>query len=101
LKLIDTNIIMYSLGKAHPLRKSCRDILVNVAHNLIEANINTEVYQELLYVYSLRGERGKAIIVVEEMLALFPNPYPIKRGEVEKAKDLVKNPVLPHGALKT
>ena len=74
---------------------------MNVAHNLIEANINTEVYQELLYVYSLRGERGKAIIVVEEMLALFPNPYPIKRGEVEKAKDLVKNPVLPHGALKT
>ncbi len=81
---------MYALGRPHPLRERCRNILRKVASGKIEANIDTEVFQELLYVYSSRGEREKALIVVEEMLILFSNPYAIKRSEVEKAKDLMK-----------
>ncbi len=81
---------MYALGKSHPLKERCRDILQKIVHDEIMANIDTEVLQELLYVYSARGEREKAIRVVEETLIIFPNPYDIKREEIEKAKDLMK-----------
>jgi hypothetical protein len=81
---------MYALGKPYPLRERCREILLKIAREEVGANIDTEVLQELLYVYSSRGEREKALTVVEEMLILFPNPYSIKREEVEKAKDLMQ-----------
>lgn len=90
MRLIDTNIIMYALGKPHALKENCRNILQDVVNNTIEANIDTEVLQELLYVYSFRGEREKGFKVVEEMLVLFPNPFSIRINEIEKAKDLMK-----------
>lgn len=90
MKLIDTNIIMYALGRAHPLREKCRDIFTGIVNNAVEANIDTELLQELLYVYSSRGEREKGLMVVGDMLNLFPSPYAIKRDEIEKAKDLMK-----------
>lgn len=90
MKLIDTNIIMYALGRDHPLRERCREILLKITYGEIEASIDTEVFQELLYVYSSRGERKKALKVVEDMLILFPNPYVIRKEEVRRAKDLMK-----------
>ncbi len=90
MKLIDTNIIMYALGRSHPLKESCRDVLLNVAREKTEANIDAETLQELLYVYDSRGEREKALKVVEDMFILFPNPYAIKKDEIETAKDLME-----------
>jgi predicted nucleic acid-binding protein len=56
----------------------------------VEANIDTEVLQEILYVYSTRGERVRALKMVEEMLVLFPSPYGIQKEELVKAIDLMK-----------
>lgn len=90
MRLIDTNIIMYALGKPHPLRDPCRELLNKVAREEVEANVDTEVIQELLYVYSSRGEREKGLKVVKEMLVLFPTPFPIRWEEVAQAKELMK-----------
>lgn len=90
MKLIDTNIVMYALGRAHPLRARCQSLLQRVARCEAQANIDTEVMQEFLYVYGSRGERNKGLRVVEEMLTLFPNPYPIRKDEIVKAKDLME-----------
>lgn len=81
---------MYAIGRAHPLREPCREIFQRVAHGETVANIDVEVLQELLYVYSSRGERKKGLDVIEEMLILFPNPFAIRKTEIEKAKDLMK-----------
>lgn len=81
---------MYAVGKPHPLQKPCRSVLEDITQGNLEANINVEVLQELLYVYSSRGERKKGISVVNEILIIFPNPYSIGKSEIVKAKDLMK-----------
>lgn len=63
MKLIDTNIIMYALGRPHPLREKCRNILAGIVNNDVDGNIDVEVLQELLYVYSSRGEREKGLLL--------------------------------------
>ena len=93
MKLIDTNIIMYALGKTHPLKEPCREILQSVACGTIAADIDVEVLQELLYVYSSRGEREKGLKAIEEMLILFPTPFSIRKAEIEEAKDLMRKHV--------
>ena len=81
---------MYALGKPHPLRERCRQLLEQAASGDLEANVDAEVLQELLYVYSSRGDRKKALTVVEEMLILFPSPYAIKGNDILIAKDFMK-----------
>lgn len=61
MKLIDTNIILYSLGREHPLKEPCRKIVAKIASGEIAANIDVEVLQEVLYVYTYRNERIKGI----------------------------------------
>ena len=90
MKLIDTNIIMYAIGKGHPLKEQCKKLLQRVVYGETVANIDVEVLQELLYVYSVRGERRKGLKVIDEMLVPFPDSYSIKIDEIARAKGLMK-----------
>ena len=89
MKLIDTDIIMYALGKPHSLKEPCRAILQKVVQGRINANIDVEVLQELLYVYDSRGERRKGLKILKENLILFPNPLTIGKNDIVKATDLM------------
>ncbi|MGR3173444.1 MAG: type II toxin-antitoxin system VapC family toxin [Candidatus Scalindua sp.] len=89
MKLIDTNIIMYAVGKTHTLKEPCKEFLHKVVNNEISANIDIEVLQELLYVYDSRGERKRGLRIISEMMVLFPNPFAIGKNEIVKAKDLM------------
>lgn len=89
MKLVDTNIIMYAVGKPHSYKGPCKDILQKIVHGIISANINVEVMQELLYVYDSRGERKKGLNVIKENLVLFPHPFAIGKDEIIKARDLM------------
>ena len=89
MRLIDTNVIVYAVGQAHPLEVGASRILSNIAEGALEANLDTESLQEILHLYSSRGERRKGFRTVEHLLMLFPNPIPIGREEIEKARDLM------------
>ena len=89
MKLIDTNIIIYSIGKVHPLREKCREVMEKAAKSEIAVNVDVEVLQELLYVYSSRGERRKGILTVSDILVLFPSPVSITKEEIFRAKELM------------
>lgn len=89
MKLIDTNIIMYALGKPHSLKEPCRDILQKIVQDRINANIDVEVLQELLYVYDSRGERRKGLKILKENLIIFPHPFTVGRNDIAKAADLM------------
>lgn len=90
MRLIDTNVIVYAVGKAHPLREGARKVLDQVGEGTLEANIDAEVLQEILHVYSARGERTKGFDTINDLLLLFPNPFPIGREEIEAASDLMR-----------
>ncbi len=53
--LLDTNIFIYALGKAHKYKKPSREIIEILEGPEHDFCIDTEVYQELLYVYDCRG----------------------------------------------
>lgn len=85
MKLIDTNIIIYSLGKEHPLKEPCRSFIAKIASGEIAANIDVEVLQEVLYVYTYRNERIKGIAACRYLLDIFPNPFPVSKNEISLA----------------
>ena len=90
MRLIDTNIVIYAAGKAHPLQEEARKVLDRVSEGALHANIDAEVLQEILHVYSARKERRKGFDTVDDLLVLFPNPIPLGREEIETARDLMR-----------
>ncbi len=90
MRLIDTNVIIYAAGKAHPLRNEARRVLDRIAEGALHANIDTELLQEILHVYDARKARANGLDAVDDLLALFPNPIPIGREEIETARDLMR-----------
>lgn len=85
MKLVDTNIIIYSLGKEHPLKEPCRKLIAKVASGDIIANIDVEVLQEILYIFTYRNQRSKGIDACYYLLELFPNPFTISKNEINSA----------------
>lgn len=77
MKLLDTNIIMYAVGMSHVCKAPCQAILQKALNNTEVFNIDTELCQELLYVYGRRGERETGVKTVNALLKLFPNPLVI------------------------
>ena len=89
MRLIDTNVIVYAVGSVHPLKQASDRILSDIAAGTLTANLDVETLQEVLHLYSSRGERRKGFRTIEHLLMLFPNPFPIGREEIERARDLM------------
>ncbi|MDP3297007.1 MAG: type II toxin-antitoxin system VapC family toxin [Thermodesulfovibrionia bacterium] len=85
MKLIDTNIILYSLGREHPLKEPCRGLIAKIVPGEIAANIDVEVLQEVLYVYTYRNEKVKGIAACRYLLDIFPNPFPVTKNDISTA----------------
>ncbi len=90
MKLLDTNVFVYSRGEPHPYREPSRTILRTAEAQGDAFGVDVEALQELLDLYARRGQRAFAVRIVEETLALFPDPFPVTRREVEEAADIVK-----------
>ena len=89
MRLIDTNVVIYAVGKAHPLQEEARRVLDRVTEGALHANVDAELLQEVLHVYDARKERRKGFDTVDDLLVIFPNPIPIGREEIETARDLM------------
>ena len=74
MRLIDTNIIVYAVGSVHPLKEASERILSDIAAGTLAANLDVEALQEVLHLYSSRGERKKGFRTIEHLLMLFPKP---------------------------
>ena len=90
MRLIDTNVVIYAVGKAHPLQEEARRVLDRVGDGTLHANVDAELLQEVLHVYDARKERRKGFNTVDDLLVIFPNPIPIGREEIETARDLMR-----------
>ena len=90
MRLIDTNVVVYAVGKSHPLRESSRRILSEIAAGALQATVDVETLQEILHLYSSRNERRKGFETLDDLLVLFPNPVAVDRDEVEAARDLMR-----------
>lgn len=89
MKLFDTNVFIYARGRPSPYRDPCIALFAEAGRNPDAYGIDVEVLQELLEVYSRRGDRALAVRVIEEGLGVFPDPFPVTRREIEEAADFV------------
>lgn len=55
--VLDTAVLVYAVGAAHPLREPCRRIVAAVTDGRISATTTIEVVQEFVHVASRRHDR--------------------------------------------
>ena len=58
--LLDTTVLVYAVGDAHPLRQPCRQLVEAVRDAHLRATTTTEVIQEFAHVRSRRRPRHDA-----------------------------------------
>ncbi len=87
MKLLDTDVFIYAQGASHPYREPCRAVLT--AADPETYGVDVETLQEILDVYTRREQREIALVTVADVLAAFPDPFPIARREVEAAAGIV------------
>jgi predicted nucleic acid-binding protein len=88
IHFIDTNVPMYAVGAAHPLKKPCLAILEAVATGALTAATDTEVLQEILHRYTALGQRSRAAEVARLFLQVVPEALPITKDTFLLAIDL-------------
>lgn len=58
--VLDSNVLLYALGRDHPLRQPCRRLVEAIGNHLIDATTTVEVIQEFVHVRARRYGRGDA-----------------------------------------
>lgn len=83
--VLDTTVLVYAVGAAHPLREPCRAIVKGILTGSLEARTTVEVIQEFVHVRARRRDRQEAAILAHEFAgALQPlivvDELDLKRG---------------------
>ena len=66
-----------------------------VAEAELEANIDTELLQEVLHVFRRRDKDAVGLGLFDQLLDVFPDPYPIARATATIARSLMgQHPLL-------
>lgn len=91
--IIDTSVFMYARGKGHHYKNPCKSLVLSFGDGSFEgkywqAVIDSEMFQEILYRYSLIGERDTAITLLRDIYALELDILPVGSGEIEKMMEL-------------
>jgi len=90
LKLIDANVFIYARGQLHPYRQPCREFLSAIQKGRDDASIDTEVLQEVVYIYWYRRTEQIGLRYLEFLLRLFQDPFPVDRGIMLQAHAVLR-----------
>jgi predicted nucleic acid-binding protein len=91
LKLIDANVLMYTVGGEHPYKRPSIAVLAKQQLGEIEANINAEVLQEILHFYHRRKRTVEGFRLFDDVVVKFPSPFPILASTVRMARQVLGN----------
>jgi uncharacterized protein len=85
---VDTTVLMYAAGSAHPLRDPCRRIVEAIGAGTIDATTSVEVIQEILHRgISIRRVEG-SVDLATRTLDLFAPVLPITHALIRRIPDL-------------
>ena len=85
MTFLDTNIFIYAAGRESDYKAPCIQILADVVRGDLPAAINSEVCQEIMYVYHRRQRPDLAVEVVSRILRMPLTVLPVGRVETELA----------------
>lgn len=89
MKLIDTNVFIYAVGREHPYKQACSRLVLDLAEGKLEGNVDTELHQEILNHYWRLRRLQEGFSLFERLLKLCPHPIAITREIVMIACDLL------------
>jgi len=87
---IDANLIIYAIGRAHPLREPCKKFLEKIKSRKILGVTNTEVLQEILYRYFSTERKTLGEIAYQSMVELCTDIFAVKAADTDKAFEILK-----------
>ena len=85
---IDTNILVYAVGREHPLREPAQMMLRERLEQQVPMATSAEVLQELLHVYLPVG-RTATLDAALRLAADLTTVWPVDATDVHAARDLV------------
>lgn len=86
---VDTNVVMYAVGRPHPLRESARAFLGDALRDRTPLCTSSEVLQEFLHAYSSTGRMetlDRALALVRRTV---PTVWSIEPEDVHLARTLL------------
>lgn len=87
--LVDSNILMYAAGAAHPHKAACVKLLERVARGDVDAALDAEVLQEILHRYRAIGRWESGREVFDLARRAIPTVYPITAETVDLARAIL------------
>ena len=75
--LLDVNIPMYAAGRPHRYRDSCVKAMADVAEGRLDAAIDTETIQEILYRYGGLRQWSIATSLASNLMDVVDTVYPV------------------------
>lgn len=81
---IDSNIVMYAVGKEHEYKESCGRVLQKIGDDEITGVINTEVLQEILYRYFKIGKGKEGLETARDFFLAVSEVLPVTSKDIEK-----------------
>jgi predicted nucleic acid-binding protein len=91
LKLVDTNVFIYALGRPHEYKSSCLELLRQFEEGQHDANVDAELLQEILFIFWRRGHLAEGSALVDRVHAAFSQPLPVTSDDVRFARDILMN----------
>ncbi len=84
---VDTNVFMYAVGRAHPLKTEARDFFRKAFGSRLRLCTSAEVLQELLHAY-LPVARLQTLDAALALVATVPTQWPLEAEDVLLARAL-------------
>lgn len=87
--LVDSNVLMYAAGTAHPNKKASLALLQRIAEAKVEAVLDAEVLQEVLHRYRAIGRWETGRELYDRIRRIFPAVIPVTAGILDVARRLL------------
>jgi predicted nucleic acid-binding protein len=87
---LDTNILMYAVGKEHLYREPCRGILRQIAVDELIVVTNVEVLQELLHRYRSLGKPDLASALYTATKDLCEEVFAVTAADIDRAHEILR-----------
>lgn len=88
LYFVDTNIFMYSVGRDHPCQAPSQRLLKRIAEGALDAAVNVEVLQEILYRYAAISKVKLGFELFDTIVATFSRIWPVSKEDLVKAREI-------------
>ncbi len=87
---LDTNIVMYAVGKDHPYKAPCRAVLARVERDEIDVVTSVEVLQEILHRYYSIHLPDLAELAYRSLEKGCEQILPVTKADLDRAFNLLK-----------